>query len=194
MTPLVGKTRGTSLLAIVVVIVAVAMAGCGSSSSSTSTKVSAAAYVKSVCTSAGTWFRTIQAAGGQLQSTVHKSSSLTDAKHAYITFIDSLLHATQRAEQQLKAAGTPSVSGGTKISAEVVRAFDDAKRGLSGADAQVRNAPTSSAKAFEAAAGRVQQTAQRALQSMASLSPQKNPQLRAAARKEPSCQQLRSIG
>lgn len=192
MSVLVGNVRGTRLVATVALTVALAVAGCGSSS--TSTKVSAAAYVKSVCTSAGSWFHAIQTAGAQLQSTVHESSSLKDAKGAYIAFIDSLLHATQHAEHQLKAAGTPSVSGGKKISDEVVRAFEDARRGLSGADAQVRNAPTSSATAFEAAAGSVRQTAQRALQSMASLSPQKNPQLHAAAQKEPSCQRLRSIG
>lgn len=192
MTFLRNEVRGASLVAVVLVTGGLALAGCGSAS--TSRKVSPAAYVKSVCTSAGTWFHTIQTAGGALQSTVHKSKSVKDAKHAYVAFIDTLLHATQLAEQQLKAAGAPSVSGGKKISAEVVGAFEGARRGLSGADAQVRKAPTSSPTAFEAAAGRVEQTVQRALQSMASLSPQKNPQLHAAAQKEPSCQRLRSIG
>lgn len=179
-------------LAIVAVSVALAVAGCGSSS--TSTTVSPAAYVKSVCTSAANWFQTIETAGGHLQSTVKSSKSLNDVKTAYVAFIDSLLHATQRAEQDLKAAGTPSVSGGDKISAQVVHAFDNAKHGLASADARVRKTPTSSATAFETAAAHIQQTVQTALRGMTSLAPQKNPKLHAAAQKEPSCQRLRSIG
>ncbi|MBV9168023.1 MAG: hypothetical protein JO321_12215 [Solirubrobacterales bacterium] len=178
--------------AIVAVSVVLAVAGCGSSS--TSKTVSPATYVKSVCTSAASWFGTIQTAGGRLQSTVHGSKSLNEVKTAYVAFIDALLHATQRVEQELKAAGTPSVSGGSKISTEVVHAFDDAKRGLTGADARVRKTPTSSATAFETAAAGVQQTVQEALRGMASLAPQKNPELHAAAQKEPSCRRLRSIG
>ena len=168
-----------------------ALASCGSSSSS---KVSAGSYVKSVCTTATSWYRTIQIAGRRLQATVHNSKSLSTDKGAYVHFVDSLLHATQRAEHQLKSAGIPSVNGGKKISNEVINAFDGAQRGLKTAVAQVRKAPTSSSTAFEAAAGHVQSTVQRALQSMSSLAPQKNPQLHQAALKDPSCQRLRALG
>lgn len=192
MISLTARTRSARLVTVVVLVAALALAACGSSSSSK--KVSPAAYVKSVCTSAGTWFHTIQTAGGRLQSTVHSTKSLKDAKSAYVAFIDSLLHATQQAEQELKAAGTPSVPGGKRIADEVVRAFERAKRGLSSADVQVHKAPTSSPAAFEAAAAGVQRTIQRSLQSMSSLAPQKNPELHAAARKEPSCQRLRAVG
>ncbi|MGN6168772.1 MAG: hypothetical protein ACTHQQ_11465 [Solirubrobacteraceae bacterium] len=165
--------------------------GCGSSSSS---KVSADAYVKSVCTSAASWYRTIQVAGSRLQTAAHNSKSLSTIKSAYIDFVDSLLHATQRAAQQVKHAGTPPVNGGKKISSQVIKAFDSAQRALKTAAAQVRNVPTVSSTAFEAAAGRVQSTIQRALKSMSTLAPQKNPQLHAAALKDPSCQRLRTLG
>jgi predicted HNH restriction endonuclease len=168
-----------------------ALTGCGSSSSS---KVSADSYVKSVCTTAGGWYRTIQVAGRRLQTAVHNSKSLSKDKSAYVDFVDSLLHATQQAQQQLKNAGIPSVSGGKKVSNELINAFDRAQRGLKNAAAQVRKAPTGSSTAFGAAAGGVQSTVQGALQSMSALSPERNRQLHAAALKERSCQQLRALG
>jgi hypothetical protein len=168
-----------------------ALAGCGSSSSS---KVSAGSYVKSVCTTATSWYRTIQVAGVRLQSTVHNSKSLSTDKSAYVAFVDSLLHATQRAAKQIKHAGTPAVNGGKRISNELNKAFAGAQHGLEKAAAQVRKAPTSSSTAFGTATGGVQSTVQRALQSMSALAPQKNPQLHAAALKDPSCQRLRALG
>ena len=184
--------RVPAAVAIAVAVLALALAGCGSSSSST--KVSPAAYVKSVCTAAGGWFGSIESAGRRLQTTVHQSKSLAKVKVAYVAFVDELLHATQQAEQQLKSAGTPSVNDGKKISADVINAFDRAQTGLKQAAKQVRNTPTNNATAFQGAAGGVQQTVQRALQNMASLAPQKSPQLRAAALKDPSCRRLRSLG
>lgn len=177
---------------IAAAVLVLSLAGCGSSSSSA--KVSPAAYVKSVCTAAGNWFGSAQTAGRRLQTTVHQSKSLANVKGAYIDFVDELLHATQRAEKQLKSAGTPSVTNGKNISSEVISAFNNARSGLKHAASQVRKTPTSSATAFEGAAGGVQRTVQRALQSMASLAPQKNPQLRAAALNEPSCRRLRALG
>jgi hypothetical protein len=168
----------------------IALAGCGSSSS----KVSAGSYVKSVCTTATSWYRTIQVAGTQLQASVHNSKSLSKAKNAYVAFVDSLLHATQRAAQHLKNAGIPSVNGGKKISNELIHAFENAQRGLEAAAAQVRKAPTNSSTAFQTATGHVQATVQRALEGLSALAPQKNPQLHAAALKDPSCQRLRALG
>ncbi len=170
--------------------VVLAVAGCGSGSS----KVSAGSYVGSVCSATASWYRTVQVAGMKLQSTVHTSKSLSDVKSAYVGFVGSLLHATQRAEHQIRGAGTPSVNGGKRISNELINAFDRAQRGLKSAAAAVRRAPTSSSAAFEAAAGGIQSTVQRSLRSLSALAPQKNPQLHAAALKDPSCQRLRALG
>jgi hypothetical protein len=78
-------------MAIAAAILVLALAGCGSSSSSA--KVSPAAYVKSVCTAAGSWFSSVQTAGRRLQTTVHQSKSLPKTKTAYVGFVDELLHA-----------------------------------------------------------------------------------------------------
>jgi hypothetical protein len=181
------------VVGVAAVTLALVVAGCGSSSSSPA-KVSAASYVNSVCTAAGSWYRSIQTAGQQLETTVHKAKSVSEAKTAYSTFIDGLLHATERAEQQLKNAGAPSVSNGTRISTQVIHAFDSAKRGLSSAAGQIRNVPTSSPTAFESAASHVQATVQHSLQGMSSLAPQKSAELHTAAAKDHSCQALRALG
>ncbi len=183
--------RSPKLLAIAALIAVLALAGCGSSSTK---KVSATAYVRSVCTSTASWFRSIQTAGGSLQTKVHSSHSIPSIKTAYVSFIDTLVHSTGRTEQQLRGAGAPDVKNGKSVASEVVNAFDRARRGLENAASEVRKAPTSSSTAFESAAGGVQSTIQRSLASMSSLAPQKNPQLHAAAAKDPSCQRLRSLG
>jgi hypothetical protein len=183
--------RSPALLTITALVTVLAVAACGSSSPK---EVSASAYVRSVCTSTATWFRSIQTAGGSLQTKVHSSHSIPAIKAAYVSFIDTLVHATGRTEQQLRAAGAPNVKTGKSVASEVVNAFDRARRGLENAANQVHKAPTSSSSAFETAAGGVQSTIQRSLASMAALAPQKNPQLHAAAQKDPSCQRLRSLG
>lgn len=185
------RHRLHSVLGIAAVTLALAVAGCGSSSPS---KVSAASYVNSVCTTAAGWYGSIKAAGTQLESAEHSAKSISDAKSAYASFLNDVLHATERAEHQLKNAGAPSVSGGTRISNRIVEAFGSAKRGLSTAVDQIRKAPTSSAGAFETAASGVQASVQRSLQGMTSLSPENNAELHAAAVKNHSCQHLRSIG
>jgi uncharacterized protein YceK len=183
--------RAPKLFAISALIAALALAGCGSSSTK---KVSAESYVRSVCTSTASWYHSVQGAAASLQTKVHSSPSISSVKTAYVSFIDTLLHATSRTEQQLRAAGAPDVKNGKGVATEVVRAFDRARRGLESAASLVRKAPTSSSSAFQTAAGGVQATIQRSLASMSSLAPQKNPQLHAAAQKEPSCQQLRALG
>ena len=174
-----------------VATVGLASAGCGSSSSN---GVSAAAYVKSVCGAAATWFESVQSVGGKLQAAVHTHKSLPQTKASYTTFVTGLLHATERAEGQLKAAGTPAVNNGKQISDSIVHAFSRAAHGLAGAAAAARKLPTTSSTAFRNAATRVQAQIQRSLASLAAVAPQRNPQLRAAALKDPTCQHLRRLG
>lgn len=172
--------------------VAIAVAGCGSSSSSST--VSAATYVKSVCGAAGTWFHTIESVGTKLKAATQSQSSLAKTKSAYTAFVVGILQATQRAESQLKTAGTPSVKDGNKISNEIVNAFSSAERGLSAAATQAKQIPTTSKSAFNSAGSRVQAQVQQAISSMNAVTPEKNPQLHAAALKDPTCQQLKSLG
>ncbi len=156
--------------------------------------MSAATYVKSVCGAASTWFHTIEGVGATLKSATQSQGSLEKTKTAYTAFVTGILHATQRAESQLKAAGTPSVKNGTKISQELVGAFSSAARGLSSAASQAQKIPTTNKSAFNTAGSRVQAQVQQAIASMNAVTPEKNPQLHAAAAKEPTCQQLKSLG
>jgi hypothetical protein len=173
------------------VAAAIAVAGCGGSSSNS---VSAATYVKSVCGAASTWFHSIEGVGTTLKAATQSQGSLDKTKTAYTAFVVGVLHATQRAESQLKAAGTPSVKNGTQISNTLVKAFSTAARGLSSAAAQAKQIPTTSKTAFNSAGSRVQAQVQQAIASMNAATPEKNPQLHAAALKDPTCQQLKSLG
>ncbi len=172
-------------------LVALALAGCGSSSSGS---VSSAAYVRSVCGTAANWYRTIQSAGGTLTSALHGSGSTSQIKTSYVDFVNGLSHATRTAENRLRAAGTPAVKGGKQISNALVDAFSTASHGLSLAAVAANKLPTTSRSTFDSAAGQVQIQVQRALASMTSVAPQNNPQLHAAAAKDPTCQQLKTLG
>jgi major membrane immunogen (membrane-anchored lipoprotein) len=176
-----------------VVVLAVALIGCGSSSSSSNT-VSPAKYVKSVCGATATWFHTIESVGTKLKSTVKPQGPLSQTKAAYTSFVVGILHATQRAESQLKAAGTPSVKNGKQVADSLVRAFTSASRGLTTAAADANRIPTTSKNAFQSAGSRVQGEVQQAIASISTIAPQKNAQLRAAALKDPTCRQLKAVG
>jgi hypothetical protein len=163
-------------------LLALAVAGCGSSSS-----VSAATYVKSVCTAASAWKNAIQKAGSRLQVA---SASLPKTKASYVNFVGALENATGAAETQLAAAGTPSVSNGKKISGALVQIFTAAKATLARASSDAAAIPTTSTQSFNVAATKVEGEVRSSLAGMANATPQKNPQLHAAAIKDATCQRL----
>lgn len=169
--------------------VALSAAGCGSSAPS---GVGAGAYVKSVCTTLRTWYDGVNAASGKLQTSAAATTSLVTGKQEYQAFVGSLLTATKRATAQLQATGVPAVSDGKQVSASMVQAFRQADTGLASAAAQAANIPTSSAAAYQAGAGGVTAAIKTSLAAMTSLSPRKDPQLHAAAAKEPACQALKT--
>lgn len=174
-------------------VVALAAAGCGSSSggsSGGSSGVSPASYVKSICTAATAWKNAIQKAGTRLQ--VSPSKSLANTKTSYVTFIDALVNATATAEGQLSAAGSPSVSDGKKISGKLVQTFATAKSNLQRAAADAATIPTTSTRSFDTAASKVEGEVRSSLSGMANATPQKNPQLHAAAAKDSTCRSLSS--
>jgi hypothetical protein len=109
-----------------------------------------------------------------------------------VSFVEGVQRATQRAESQLKAAGTPSVKNGKQVSNALVRAFTSASQGLSTAASHANQIPTTSKSAFQSAGTRVQAEVQQAIASISTIAPQNNPQLRAAALKDPTCKQLKT--
>ena len=175
--------------ALTLCTVALSAAGCGSSSPP---GVSPGAYVKSVCTTLRTWYDGVSAASGKLQASAAGATSLAAGKQQYQAFVESLVSGTKQATAQLEAAGVPTVSNGKQISGSILQAFRQADAGLSSAAAQAANIPTSSASAYQAGAGGVTVAIKNSLAGMTSLSPRKDPQLHAAAAKEPACQALKT--
>jgi hypothetical protein len=176
-------------LAAALAVAALAVAGCGSSSNSSG--VSAASYVRSVCSSATTWKNAIQSAGTQLQAQA-TSKSLPKTKTAYVAFVSALVNATGAAQSQLSGAGTPKVPNGNKISSTLVEIFTTAKQSLTQALSDAQTIPTASPKAFQTAAAKVQADVRGSLAAMSSVTPEKNPALHAAAAKDPTCKSLAS--
>jgi hypothetical protein len=165
-------------------LTALAIAGCGGSG------VKPSAYVRSVCLALGNWRNTIQSAGVALESSGAASASRPVAKLDYERFVSSLVTATRRATKALRAAGTPSVSGGTRIAASLTHGFDRATRGLERASGQARAIGTDTATAFQLGTSAVNAQIHTALEQIANVSPGKSPQLRTAAGREPACQTL----
>jgi PBP1b-binding outer membrane lipoprotein LpoB len=176
--------RPQTKIVAAVVAATVALAGCGGSGS-----VSPAAYVKSVCTAARDWKDAIQVAGARLQSGV-STKSLSQAKAEYVAFVGALVNATGQAASQLKAAGTPSVSNGSRISGTLVRIFSDAKGSLSHAASEASALPTSSVSAFAGAAQGVRTTIANSLAAMGNITPERNAQLHSAAARDSTCRAL----
>jgi hypothetical protein len=177
--------------ALLAVTLTVALGGCGGSSGP-----SADSYVKSVCSALSGWRDSVQAAGSALQSaaTTGKHVSLTKGKQAYLAFVAALLHATTGAATSLKAAGVPAVNGGKQVSATLVQAFAGAQKALTGAASQAARIPTTTASAYATAASNVTGVIRTALAGMTAASPRSNPQLRAAAVKQPACSALKAAG
>jgi hypothetical protein len=172
------------------VLASFAVAGCGGSSTGDPN-----AYVKTVCTALTTWRDTVQAAGTTLQAAATQGHvSLKQGKESYLTFVAALLRATTSAATTLKGAGTPAVSGGKQVSTALVGAFGGAQKALAHAASQASLIPTTDTKAYAAAAGTVTIAIRNALSSMTAVSPRQNPQLRAAADKQPACSALKAAG
>ncbi len=179
------------LAALLAVTAAVSLAGCGGSSAP-----SAGTYVKSICTALSGWRDSVQAAGTALQSaaTAGKHVSLTKGKESYLAFVSALLHATTGATASLRAAGVPAVKNGKQVSAMLVDAFAGAQTALTGAAAQAARIPTTTPAAYASAASNVTGVIRTALAGMTAATPRSNPQLSAAAVKQPACSALKAAG
>jgi hypothetical protein len=161
------------------------LSACGSSGSS---GVSAAAYVKAVCNAVGPFEKDITSRSQSL------NSSLTSAAQGKKLFTDFLTASVNDADQlltKIKAAGTPNVSNGNKISAAFITVFTRLRNGLAQAQSQAANLPTSSLDAFRTAAQTLAASVQSSMSNIgAGFSGLKSPELEAAAKKEPACQSI----
>jgi hypothetical protein len=175
--------RRYALLCVITTIVA---AGCGSSGSS---KVSAATYVKSICSAIAPFEKDVQSRSNALNLSTIKDP--VQGKTALRSFLAAVAADTEKVVSQLKAAGTPNVSNGKAISDGIVAAFVQLKAALSRAANTAGSLPTSSAQAFKAAAQALGTSVRGSMSSIgSSLSGLRNQALEKAAATEPSCRAL----
>jgi hypothetical protein len=171
---------------LAVLATAVSLAACGGSSSS---GVSAGSYVKSICQAIGPFEKDVQSRSSALDlSTI---TSPAQGKKALQDFLAAIVADTDKAVQQLKAAGSPNVNNGKKISDAIVSAFTQVKTALSGAESQAGSLPTTSPAAFKAAAQSIGTGIRTSMSTIGnSLSNLKSADLETAAKKEPACTTL----
>jgi hypothetical protein len=186
-----------------VLAVAIALAGCGSSSKSSSSgssggstttsssKVSAASYVKSICSAIAPFEKDVQARSSALNLSSIKSAS--QGKTALQGFLTAVASDTDKAVTQLKAAGTPEVQNGPAISQGIVTAFTQLKSALSTAATQAGSLPTNSAQSFKTAAQSLGTNVQGSMSKIgSSLGNLKSADLEKAAASDPTCKSLAS--
>jgi hypothetical protein len=179
------RTRVHASILVVLAITAL-LAGCGSSGSSS---VSPAAYVKAICSAVGPFERDVRT-----RSSALNLSTIRDAgqgKQALQGFLNAVVVDTDAAVTKLKAAGTPSVSNGQKISSALVGAFGQLRSALHQAASNAGSLPTTSPQAFKTAAQSLGNTVKTSMSSIgSSLNGLRSPDLEKAAANEPSCKTL----
>ena len=148
----------------------------------------AAAYAKEVCGAMVTWVNALSSA----QPNISGSSSAEQTKQALVDYFDSVISQTDTMVNQLKAAGTPDVSGG----AEASQAFVTAMEGLQTAFHQLKDKTegldTSNTAQMMTDLGAVMKDFQTQMSAIGTQLQglQSNTELDAAFTAEPSCQQL----
>jgi hypothetical protein len=170
-----------------VLAIAATLTACGGSSGSSG--ATPAAYVKSICQAVGPFEKDVQARSSALDLSTIKSAA--DGKKALQGFLSAIASDTDGAVSKLKAAGSPNVSNGSKISAAIVSAFTQLKSALDKAASQAGSLPVTSPAAFKTAAQALGTSVQSSMSSIgSSLNGLKSADLEKAAKSEPSCQTL----
>ena len=178
--------------ALAVLAIAALVSACGSGGSggsSSSSGVSAAEYVKGICTAVGPFEKDVAARSNALNSA--KLTSAAQGKKAVQDFLTAVSTDTDRALTKLQAAGTPNVANGKAISTTIVAAFKQLKTAIGTALTQAKNLSTSSPQAFQKGATALGGTVQSSLSGIStSLGKLKSADLEKAAAKEPACTSL----
>jgi hypothetical protein len=176
-------------LAVLAVAALISACGSGGSSGSSSSGVSAAEYVKAICTAVGPFEKDVAARSNALNSA--KLTSAAQGKKAVQDFLSAVSADTDTALTKLKAAGTPNVTNGKAISTTIVAAFKQLQTAIGTALTQAKNLSTSSPQAFQKGATALGGTVQSSLSGIStSLGKLKSADLEKAAAKEPACTSL----
>jgi hypothetical protein len=178
-----------AVLAVAALISACGGGGSSGSSGSSSSGVSAADYVKAICTAVGPFEKDVAARSNALNSA--KLTSAAQGKKAVQDFLAAVSTDTDQALTKLQAAGTPNVSNGKAISTTIVAAFKQLQTAIGTALTQAKNLSTSSPQAFQKGATALGGTVQSSLSGIStSLGKLKSADLEKAASKEPACTSL----
>jgi hypothetical protein len=176
-------------LAVLAIAALVSACGSGGSSGSSSSGVSAAEYVKAICTAVGPFEKDVAARSNALNSA--KLTSAAEGKKAVQDFLTAVSTDTDKALSKLQAAGTPDVANGKAISTTIVAAFKQLQTAIGTAVTQAKNLSTSSPQAFQKGATQLGGTVQSSLSGIStSLGKLKSADLEKAAAKEPACTSL----
>jgi hypothetical protein len=169
-----------ALLSVVVVC-----AGCGSSSSS---KVSAAAYVKAVCSAISPLQRDVETRTKALSA---PAANPVDAKQTLQGFLSAVGEDADRAVTRIRSAGTPDIHNGESVAAEIVRTFSQLRDAMRTAAVKANSLPTDSISSYKAAAQALNTSVRGSLNNI-DASGLSNPDIERAAAKEPACKALGS--
>jgi hypothetical protein len=172
--------------ALALLIVVSLCAGCGSSESS---KVSAADYVKAVCSAISPLERDVSARSGALNNTT--ATNATQAKQTLQGFLKAFAQDTDAALTRIRAAGTPDIDNGKAVAGTIVGAFTQLRDAMRVAVTKSNSLPTDSASSFNTAAKALGASVKGSLNNI-NASGLTNPDLEKAAAKEPACKSLNS--
>ena len=179
----------TALAVLAIAALVSACGSSGSSGSSSSSGVTAAQYVKSICTAVGPFEKDVAARSNKLNAA--KLTNAAQGKKAVQDFLTAVSTDTDQALTKLQAAGTPNVTNGKAISTTIVSAFKQLKTAIGTALTQAKNLSTTSLQAFQKGATALGSTVQGSLGGISnSLGKLKSADLEKAAAKEPACTAL----
>jgi predicted lipid-binding transport protein (Tim44 family) len=154
-------------------------------------KVGAQQWMKSACTSIGSWVKDIQKRVTTVSS--QNPSTPQEGKKVITDFFDAVISDTGKLIDELNVAGTPDVDNGDQIEAALISTLGKAKSLLEQARTRVSNLPTNNSQAFvqavQAMGKAVQGAFQKAGQQFSNL---RSPELEEAASKEPACKTIGS--
>jgi hypothetical protein len=165
-------------------VAVVLCAGCGSSDSS---KVSAAAYVKTVCSAISPLEHDVVTRTEALSAAT--AANAVQAKKTLEGFLAAVGQDADQAVSRISGAGTPDISNGKAVASDIVKAFTQLRDAMHAAGKKASSLPTSSPSAYKTAAQALNANVRASLNNI-DASGLSNPAIEQAAAKEPVCKSL----
>lgn len=162
-------------------------AGCGGSSNSS--KVSPRTYVRTVCSAIAPLERDVVSRTQALSNAT--ADNAAEAKKTLQGFLTGVGQDANRAVNHIRGAGIPDIKNGHAVANSIIRAFTQLRDAMHAATAKAKTLPTNSASAYKTAAQALNANVRQSLNNI-DASGLSNPEIEAAAAKEPVCKSLSS--